>query len=254
MLTEISFYHAVLLGWLGVAAAVFVVLQFVVAPYGRHARKGWGPSIPRTAGWVLMEFPAAALLPFIALISVRTLSTPGIVFLFIWLLHYLNRTFIFPFRMRGGEGRMPVLIVASGFVFNGVNGYLQGGHLFLLGPERGVEWLWDPRFVSGALIFLCGWLLNMRADAKLRALRTPGQTGYKIPRGGAFRWVSCPNYLGEIIEWTGWALATWSVAGLAFALWTAANLVPRALAHHRWYRKTFPDYPTDRKAIIPGLY
>jgi hypothetical protein len=29
--------------------------------------------------------------------------------------------------------------------------------------------------------------------------------------------------------------------------------VPRALAHHRWYRTTFPDYPPARTAIIPGL-
>ena len=32
---------------------------------------------------------------------------------------------------------------------------------------------------------------------------------------------------------------------------SAANLVPRALATHRWYRERFPDYPQDRKALIP---
>jgi hypothetical protein len=54
-----------------------------------------------------------------------------------------------------------------------------------------------------------------------------------------------------MIEWTGWAIATLSLPGLVFALWTAANLAPRALKHHAWYRKTFPDYPQSRKAIIP---
>ena len=52
-----------------------------------------------------------------------------------------------------------------------------------------------------------------------------------------------PNYLGEIVEWTGWALATWSLAGLAFAVYTAANLAPRAVANHDWYLSTFDDYP-----------
>jgi 3-oxo-5-alpha-steroid 4-dehydrogenase 1 len=85
----------------------------------------------------------------------------------------------------------------------------------------------------------------------LRALRAPGERGYKIPKGGLYEWVSCPNYLGEMIEWTGWALATWSVAGLAFAVYTIANLAPRAVAHHRWYRMQFPEYPPGRKAIIP---
>ena len=58
----------------------------------------------------------------------------------------------------------------------------------------------------------------------------------------------------EIVEWLGWALLTWSPAGLAFAAWTMANLVPRARAHHRWYRERFPDYPARRKALVPGLF
>jgi protein-S-isoprenylcysteine O-methyltransferase Ste14 len=89
------------------------------------------------------------------------------------------------------------------------------------------------------------------SDRALRALRAPGESGYAIPRGGAFEWVSCPNYLGELLEWFGWAIATWSIAGLAFALYTAANLGPRALAHHAWYRERFPGYPPRRRALIP---
>ena len=69
-----------------------------------------------------------------------------------------------------------------------------------------------------------------------------------------YRWISCPNYFGEIIEWIGWAIATWSLAGLAFALWTAANLVPRAYSHHQWYRESFTDYPPERKALVPRLW
>ena len=60
-----------------------------------------------------------------------------------------------------------------------------------------------------------------------------------------------PNYFGEIIEWAGFALATWSLPGLAFAIYTAANVGPRALSHHRWYREKFGDYPPKRKALIP---
>ena len=65
--------------------------------------------------------------------------------------------------------------------------------------------------------------------------------------------MSSPNYLGEIIEWTGWAIATWSLAGTAFAVYTAANLASRAFANHRWYRDRFPDYPSDRRALVPFL-
>ena len=57
----------------------------------------------------------------------------------------------------------------------------------------------------------------------------------------------------ELIEWTGWAVASWSAGGLAFAVYTAANLGPRAWSTHRWYRRSFPDYPVERKALIPSL-
>jgi 3-oxo-5-alpha-steroid 4-dehydrogenase 1 len=69
-----------------------------------------------------------------------------------------------------------------------------------------------------------------------------------------YRFISCPNYLGEIMIWTGWAIATWSLAGLSFLVWTMANLIPRARAHHCWYKEQFPDYPPERKALVPGLW
>ena len=53
------------------------------------------------------------------------------------------------------------------------------------------------------------------------------------------------------LEWTGFAIAAWSLPALAFALYTVSNLAPRAVAHHRWYRDKFPDYPRERRALIP---
>lgn len=99
-----------------------------------------------------------------------------------------------------------------------------------------------------------GFVINRAADRTLRSLRGPGETGYKIPQGGLYRWISCPNYLGEIVEWVGWAIATWSLPGLLFAVWTAANLIPRARAHHIWYHEQFNNYPVERRALIPGLW
>ena len=69
----------------------------------------------------------------------------------------------------------------------------------------------------------------------------------------AFDIVCCPNLSGEIIEWVGFALLTWSLPGLAFALWTVANLVPRALWRRKWYRENFSGYPRERAALFPGV-
>ena len=166
-----------------------------------------------------------------------------------WQAHYLQRGFVYPFLMRAGA-RMPVSLMAMAITFNTLNAYINARWVSDLGHYP-VSWLADPRFLLGAALFVGGLALNLNADRTLRGLRGPGETGYQIPYGGGYRWVSSPNYLGEIVEWTGWALATWSLAGLAFALYTIANLAPRAMANHRWYHDKFPEYPTDRRALVP---
>ena len=146
------------------------------------------------------------------------------------------------------------MIISRGLVFNGVNGYLNGRYLNQWGSIYATSWLLDPRFLLGMGLFGLGFGINFHSDGVLRGLRRPGESGYRIPEGGVFRLVTGANYLGEIVEWTGWAVLTWSPAGLCFALWTAANLAPRARSHHRWYRDNFPDYPGKRRVIIPYLY
>jgi len=240
--------------WLAIGLVSFIALFRVSAPYGRYLRKGWGPTIDRTLGWVLMELPAAVLPVGFFLASDRRGDIVPLVFLGLWLSHYLNRSLVFPFRMRGGQERMPLSIAAMAFFFNLVNGSLQGWYLFHAGPRLDASWLADPRFLIGFALFVVGYGLNLHSDAILRRLRAPGDTGYHIPQGGGFRFVSCPNYLGEIVEWGGWALLTWSPTGLAFFVWTVANLAPRAWSHHRWYLEKFPDYPAGRRALLPYLF
>jgi steroid 5-alpha reductase family enzyme len=137
--------------------------------------------------------------------------------------------------------------------FNLVNGFINGYWLGTMAPGYDIRWITDPRFLIGVVVFLTGFIINQVSDHKLIRLRAGGKTGYFIPRGGLFQLISCPNFFGEILEWTGFAIMTWSLPGLSFAIWTAANLIPRALHHHAWYRSTFPDYPQHRKALIPFL-
>jgi protein-S-isoprenylcysteine O-methyltransferase Ste14 len=174
-----------------------------------------------------------------------------LVLLALWQLHYIQRTLVYPLLMRTGA-RMPVSIMAMAIAFNMLNGYLNARWIGDL-ADYPASWLADPRFLGGTVLFLGGLAINLDADRRLRRLRGPGESGYRIPHGGAFRWVSSPNYFGEIVEWFGWALATWSLPGLAFALYTTANLAPRALANHRWYHEHFPTYPPQRRALLPHL-
>ena len=251
-MTERALFDALLYGWFGLSAVTFVALQFTTAPYGRHRRRGWGPEINGTVGWMLMELPAVLTFPICYCLSERPANAVAMVFMALWELHYVHRAFVYPLRRRRFERRMPVLIALLGFATNiGIN-YLNARWVFTFGPELGLSWLGDPRFLTGAGLFLGGLALNWHSDEVLLRIRRAAR-GYAIPNGGAYRLVSCPNYLGELIEWAGWALATWSLPGLAFVAWSASNLVPRAIAHHRWYLTKLPDYPPQRKALVPFL-
>ncbi len=253
MITETAFHGALVWAVFAVAILTFASLLHLKAPYGRHySGRGWGPEMSNRAGWIVMELPATVLFAGIYLMG-RAASDPvALILLGIWQCHYLNRTFVYPLRTRTAGKKMPIVVVGSGFAFNVVNAYVNARFISHFG-EYGLTWLADPRFLAGLAVFATGFALNLHSDNILLRLRKPGGPSYSIPRGGFFRYVSCPNYLGELLEWAGWALATWSLGGLAFFSYTAANLVPRALAHHRWYRERFEDYPTGRKAVIPGV-
>lgn len=232
---------------------MFIALLLFAAPYGRHSRKGWGPAINSAPGWVIME-AAAPLVFAVCFILGGNITVTTLVFLVLWEAHYLHRAFIYPLSLRGRGGVMPLTIIGFGLLFNIVNGYLNGRYIFTYSTGYTNGWLGDPRFIFGALVFITGFVINRLADRTLHGLRQPGESGYRIPCGGFYRWISCPNYLGEVIIWIGWAVATWSLTGLAFATWTAANLVPRARAHHAWYREHFPNYPPRRRAFLPGIW
>jgi protein-S-isoprenylcysteine O-methyltransferase Ste14 len=234
---------------LALSLPVFLALTYVSAPYGRHARTGFGPTLPARLAWLLMEAPAALLFAAVYLAGSRRWGAAPLALLALWQLHYLHRAFLYPLKMRAGRS-VPAAMVLLAVAFNLLNAFVNAWWVAELGAYP-ASWLAGPRFLAGAAVFLAGYALNLRSDRVLRRLRGPGDGAYRVPRGGAFDLVSCPNYLGEIVEWAGWAVATWSLPGLAFAVFTAANLVPRALAHHEWYRERFADYPPERRALIP---
>jgi len=253
-MSEQAFFNILLVSWFVLAAAIFVALFFIVAPYGRHTRRSWGPSIGDKLGWIVMEAPSPILFAAFFALGVKSISITAIAFLILWEAHYIHRAFIYPFSRRAGASGMAVAVVSLGFLFNIGNAYLNGRYLFTLSGGYDNGWLLTPQFICGAALFVAGFIINRKADDDLRNLRKPGESGYKIPDGGLYRWISCPNYFGEILTWIGWAVATWSLPGLAFALFTVANLAPRARAHHMWYKRQFADYPPRRKALVPAIW
>lgn len=231
---------------------VLISLLLIPAPYGRHHRRGWGGTLPNRLAWVLMELPAFVVIAWLVLASPARSAASALVPLAFWLVHYGYRTFVFPALMRPSDRTFPALLVLFAVAFNVLNGYNNAQPLVDSAASNAP--FISGHFIMGAIIFIAGFIMHVHSDAVIRGLRDGGGHGYAVPRGGMFRWVGSPNYLGEMIQWSGWAIMTWSLAGVAFALFTVCNLLPRALANHRWYREKFGDYPPDRKILVPGLF
>jgi 3-oxo-5-alpha-steroid 4-dehydrogenase 1 len=227
---------------------------FITAPFGRHTSDKWGKTINNKLGWVLMESPSLLIMLYFVLTGNSFDSYVWILFL-LWILHYTNRSFIYPLRIKATPKQIPVFIVINAIVFNFMNAGLNGYYLSRISPPENYnsDWLSSPNFIIGISLFFTGAFINLKADNILIHLRAPGETGYKIPKGFLFNYVSSPNLFGEVIEWSGFALMAWNLPALTFMAWTFANLVPRAKNHHDWYKKQFPDYPKDRKIIFPFL-
>ena len=245
-------YQTILFIWIGIAIAVFLLLLKVTAPYGRHTTSSWGPLIPNKWSWLIMEVPVLLVLWLIVIPFINSTSTVSFVMIGLFSLHYFNRVFVFPFRIHTKGKKMPLLIMSSAIFFNLMNGF-SFGYYFSRFADYPNDWFLDPRFIIGILLFFSGLYINWKADTMLINLRKPGETGYKIPVGWLFEKISCPNLFGELLEWLGFAILCWNLPGLVFFIWTAANLVPRAISHHKWYKEKFKEYPRNRMAILPFL-
>ena len=228
------------------------------APYGKHASltaaQWYGPTIHPKAAWMFQEswaflVPSALLLSGIS--STRCTTAPGNrLMLAMFMGHYFYRSFVYPLRMRGGA-RMPIGICLLAAAFCFFNGYVQGRAWTAIDVVPAASLF----TVAGSLLWAAGLGINLHSDAVLRNLRQPGETGYRIPRGGMFEFVSGANYFGEILEWTGYAIASGlRLPAVAFAFFTFANTAPRARQHHEWYMTKFDDYPSSRRAIIPFVW
>ena len=246
-----SSFDTIVVVWAALAIPVFIYSLVGTDHVGRTGGNPRGPRVAARWGWVVMELPALGVLPAVYLWAGNRHLVADLL-VAAWVIHYAHRTLVWPWIVPRYSRPMPVVTCISAFVFNVVNGLLIGwflGH----GVDYPWEWLLDGRFIAGAAAFLTGAALNVTSDYRLARMRRQQQGRYLIPQGGPFKFLSSPNLSGEMVEWIGFALMAWSLPALAFALWTAANLIPRALWRHQWYRRTFPDYPPSRRALIPGV-
>ena len=106
------------------ALFVFIALYFIKAGYGMFRTASWGVSIDNKLAWILMESPVFFVMLILWAYSGTGTAVPEFIFLLLFLLHYFQRSFIFPLLLKG-KSRMPVAIMAMGIVFNLLNGIMR---------------------------------------------------------------------------------------------------------------------------------
>jgi protein-S-isoprenylcysteine O-methyltransferase Ste14 len=233
----------------------FITLFFMPAHYGRFIdSKRTSLVLPTKLAWILQEIPNIIVTIYYILQHSNSTRKPNkIKYIMIapFLIHYIHRTFIFPFKLANSKN-MPLEIIAFAATFTSFNSIMINRAIFLF-SQYSLGDLIDVRFFIGLGLFCLGMYVNVLHDYSMSEQKK-GKEGYIVPRGHLFEYVSSPNYFGEIIEWIGFAIATGTFAGSMFVVSTFCNLFPRAIDYHKWYRNKFGDeYPKNRKAIIPFL-
>jgi len=238
------------------------------APYGRHeaghadAEAGkWGPPVPQRAAHVLSDF-VPGVLGFLAVFmawgykepygQLRHSSSSEVrwnwLLLALWLAHYVHRGLLHPLLiMRYSSRTVRLGIPLAGAFPNLLFCYINACWLATCCYPS--AWGRHPAFILGVVLFAVGFALNKAADWQTACLRRPGETAYKPPQGLVLLLnVANPNYLGELIEWTGFAMAAWSPPAIVWAAFGAATFVPRSRHNLLWLHKRFGEL----KAAAPA--
>lgn len=262
------------------------------ARYGRHDKNHGKCYVPQRLAHAASDFiPGVVFFTLIYFLQGRNFSQPpNVVFYCLFTVHYLHRGLVTPLVARYSSWRIPVFIPLVNFIANLLFHYLIVD--FISSACYFPGYLYDPRFLLGLLLFIAGFVLNKMADTYLVCLRCrpdeqrrdktdiiglclnkSGGKGccpasvddkegaecdngglYTVPECCLFKLIVNPNYLGEAIQWFGWALATWSLSGFVWWMFSLATFIPRARHNLRWYRKNFDNFPKYRRGLIPGIF
>jgi len=251
---------------------IFLCLLFIKAYYGKFFNKSEDgnciqkllrkifPVIPSRISWIVQECPCVFITIFFIIYYYENLNYKNILVISPFLIHYIHRTFIFPFVIHSSKNN-PLEITLMAFTFCFFNAIMINRSIFCLIKDYGDEFLLN--YIFGLAIFLLGIYINIHSDYSMIKQRNANQdenNKYIIPRGFMYELISCPNYFGELTEWLGFFILSNSFSGLVFFISTFANLFPRAIQYHQWYKNKFKEeFATDkdliqRKAIVPFLF
>lgn len=233
-----------------ISLILFMYLNKFPAPYGKFIRtRGVFCSIfiNSTLAWVVQECPAF-IVPFHVLCKKwASLSWISILALIMFCLHYFNRSFIYPLRIKSKK-KTPLETCISAFVFCSFNGWLQSRCII----ENNLSHKVTLFSFIGTLLFFVGMYINISSDTHLIELASQRiGNQYLLPHKGMFKYVSAANYFGEIVEWLGFLLFIKTLGAAWFSLFTILFLGQRGYQTHKFYKEKIANYPKHRSSVFP---
>lgn len=206
MQSIVWFLHASSIFMILMGFVTYAALKLLPAPYGRYSAKGWGIMVPASLAWFIMETPnmwvtgcVYAYAQWNPEISLKVNIT-SLLLLSCFLIHYTNRSIIFPLKMNftGNSSPMPFTVMFLAFSYCCWNGLNQALSLLIVSSYE-PDYIYNWNFAVGITLFFTGFIINLQSDDILFQLKArgsrPGQkTKYSIPYGGFFEYVSCANF------------------------------------------------------------
>jgi len=174
-----------------------------------------------------------------------------------WVGHYVKRVLETIFVHRFSKATMPI-----GNLFKNCTyywGFAGSISYFINHPLYTQPMFGDNQILAGLAIYLFGELGNFSCHLAFKNMRPAGSKTRVIPVPNSnpftalFSLVSCPNYTYEVVSWIGFSVVSQTFLAGLFAVVGGAQMLQWAIGKHRNYKKEFPDYPKNRKAMIPFI-
>ena len=232
--------------------AMLVFITFKAIPYGKNYTRGTSLlrcEVRDRLAVILANLPGPVIFLYAQLYYPNgdVLSVPSLVYL----AHYAHRVLVYPwFRSRQSKP-WPLESVIYFAVTNFIVGITFARALIFGGTKHPI---WLQLILAGACV--CFAICAGIHDYKLCSLRTAGDSGYQIPQGLLFKWVSGPNYLMELLEWTVYLFyLPFGFYMAVTGIWLLVNITGRAEANHDAYTKRLfkSRYPEDRCPYVPFI-
>ncbi|XP_055691162.1 polyprenol reductase-like [Lutzomyia longipalpis] len=196
--------------------------------------------------------------------SVKTTALETVLALLLYNIHIIRRCYeSFFVHIFSRRAKMSLNIVIFGNLFYILTVILithsWPGFVFgtSLDPITLQDFSWRLIICSAVFIYaMYHQYQSHRILANLR-LNKSGQVtseGYFPPSGGYFELVSSPHMLFECLIYISLLGILWENKSLlAVTILVVVNQCKFAHESHLWYKENFPNYPVNRRAIIPFL-